>query len=132
MAEDGDDTGGDAGSDDGPPPSGVVVIESRRRPRLVRQVGRALSRHLSAAPLGVVGAAGEPGRHDVGSAFRLAQVARSLTLADWSHEALTGLQGASVVLVDDWTDSGWTLAVAARLLLRAGAARVHPFVLAQR
>ena len=110
----------------------VVIIESRRRPRLVRQLGRAVARTLSAAPLGIVGARGEPGRHDVGSAFRLAEVARSLTLESWSPDALARLRGARVVLVDDWTDSGWTLAVAGRLLLRAGAADVRPFVLAQR
>ena len=110
----------------------VVIIESRRRPRLVRQLGRAVARTLSAAPLGIVGARGEPGRHDVGSAFRLAEVARSLTLESWSPDALARLRGARVVLVDDWTDSGWTLAVAGRLLLRAGAAEVRPFVLAQR
>jgi ATP-dependent DNA helicase RecQ len=33
------------------------------------------------------------------------------------------------VLVDDRTDSGWTLTVAARLLRHAGASAVHPFVL---
>jgi ATP-dependent DNA helicase RecQ len=33
--------------------------------------------------------------------------------------------------VDDFTDSGWTLAVAARLLRRAGAPGVLPLVLAQ-
>ena len=110
----------------------VVIIESRRRPRLVRQLGRAVARTLSAAPLGIVGARGEPGRHDVGSAFRLAEVARSLTLESWSPDALARLHRARVVLVDDWTDSGWTLAVAGRLLLRAGAADVRPFVLAQR
>ena len=98
----------------------------------MRQLGRAVARTLSAAPLGIVGAGGEPGRHDVGSAFRLAEVARSLTLESWSPDALARLRGARVVLVDDWTDSGWTLAVAGRLLLRAGAADVRPFVLAQR
>ena len=126
--------GGGAGSggDVGPGGLAVVIIESRRRPRLVRQLGRAVARTLSAAPLGIVGAGGEPGRHDVGSAFRLAEVARSLTLESWSPDALARLRGARVVLVDDWTDSGWTLTVASRLLLRAGAAEVRPFVLAQR
>ncbi len=37
-----------------------------------------------------------------------------------------------MVLVDDWSDSGWTLTTAAFLLREAGAAAVHPFVLAQR
>lgn len=124
--------GGGSGADAGAGGLAVVIIESRRRPRLVRQLGRAVARTLSAAPLGIVGARGEPGRHDVGSAFRLAEVARSLTLESWSPDALARLRGARVVLVDDWTDSGWTLAVAGRLLLRAGAADVRPFVLAQR
>ena len=74
----------------------------------------------------------EPPRHNVGSAFRLAEVARSLTLQKWQAQALESLHGATVVLVDDWSDSGWTLTVAAYLLRRAGAAAVHPFVLAQR
>ena len=125
-------SGASAGADGGAGGLAVVIIESRRRPRLVRQLGRAVARTLSAAPLGIVGVGGEPGRHDVGSAFRLAEVARSLTLESWSPDALARLRGARVVLVDDWTDSGWTLAVAGRLLLRAGAADVRPFVLAQR
>ena len=124
--------GAGSGADGGAGGLAVVIIESRRRPRLVRQLGRAVARTLSAAPLGIVGARGEPGRHDVGSAFRLAEVARSLTLESWSPDALARLRSARVVLVDDWTDSGWTLAVAGRLLLRAGAADVRPFVLAQR
>ena len=132
----GSDGGVGADAPDGPGSGAgelaVVIIESRRRPRLVRQLGRALARTLSAAPLGIVGARGEPGRHDVGSAFRLAEVARSLTLESWTPGALARLHRARVVLVDDWTDSGWTLAVAGRLLLRAGAADVRPFVLAQR
>ncbi|MBE6481023.1 MAG: DEAD/DEAH box helicase [Actinomyces ruminicola] len=110
----------------------VVIVDSRTRPRLVRHLGQALTRHLGAVPLGVIEVLGAPGRHDVGSAFRLAEVARSLTLRGWSPRARARLRGARVVLVDDWTDSGWTLAVAARLLRRAGAASVHPLVLAQR
>ena len=74
----------------------------------------------------------DPPQHDVGSAFRLAQVARSLTLQGWSSQALEELQDCVVVLVDDWSDSGWTLTLAAFLLREAGAAAVHPFVLAQR
>lgn len=110
----------------------VVVIDSRTRPTLVRQLGRAVAHTLAAQPLAVVGVRGETARHDVGSPFRLAAVARSLTLQDWPRDTLAGLQGATVVLVDDWTDSGWTLTLATRLLREAGAARVYPFVLAQR
>ena len=68
----------------------------------------------------------------MGSAFRLAEVARRLTLQTWSAQMLEELRDSVVVLVDDWSDSGWTLTVAASLLREAGAAAVHPFVLAQR
>ena len=111
----------------------VVIVDSRSRPHLVRQLGRAVATRLGARPLGIVGHTDQdPPRHDVGSAFRLAQVARDLTLQGWPAQALEELRGSVVVLVDDWSDSGWTLTVAARLLLEAGAATVHPFVLAQR
>ena len=86
-----------------------------------------------ASALGAVGLAGlDPPLHDVSSAFRQAQVARSRTLRRWSDQALEQLRDGVVVLVDDWSDSGWTLTVAASLLREAGAAAVHPFVLAQR
>ena len=119
--------------DEGRGPLAVVIVDSRTRPRLVRQLGRAVANRLRGRALGIVGVSGdEPPRHDVGSAFRLAQVARSLSLGAWSAAALGRLQGATVVLVDDWTGSGWTLTVATSLLRQAGAAAVHPLVLAQR
>jgi ATP-dependent DNA helicase RecQ len=34
-----------------------------------------------------------------------------------------------LLLIDDYTDSGWTLTVTSRLLRRAGAGAVYPFVL---
>ena len=114
-------------------PLAVVVVDSRTRPRMVRRLGHAVAARLGARALGVVGLSGqEPPQHDVGSAFRLAQVARSLTLQGWSAQALDELRERTVVLVDDWSDSGWTLTTAAFLLREAGAAAVHPFVLAQR
>ncbi|MBW3067922.1 MULTISPECIES: DEAD/DEAH box helicase [unclassified Actinomyces] len=116
----------------GPKELAVVVIDSRTRPRLVRHLGHALAHHLGAVPLGVIGVRGEPGRHDVGSAFRLADSVRSLTLEKWPPRVLERLHNRHVVLVDDWTDSGWTLTVGAMLLRRAGAAGVYPLVLAQR
>ena len=125
----------EAAGSDGPPGGepAVVVVDSRTRPRMVRRLGHAVAARLGARALGVVGLSGqEPPQHDVGSAFRLAQVARSLTLQGWSAQALDELRERTVVLVDDWSDSGWTLTTAAFLLREAGAAAVHPFVLAQR
>lgn len=72
-----------------------------------------------------------PGRHDVNSAQRLSTVAHRLVL-DLSPAAREGLPGRRVLLVDDYTDSGWTLTVAARELRLAGAAAVLPFVLGVR
>ncbi|MPV37704.1 RecQ family ATP-dependent DNA helicase [Georgenia subflava] len=112
---------------------GVVMIASAGRPQLVEHLAKGVA-HLLGAPL--VGAVGpDPdrpaGRHDVNSAQRLAGVQRRLR-PELSDAALAGLPGRTVVLVDDFTDSGWTLTVAARLLRRAGAAAVYPFTLAQR
>nr|WP_324653135.1 RecQ family ATP-dependent DNA helicase [Georgenia sp. H159] len=112
---------------------GVVVIASATRPQLLTHLARGVS-HLAQVPL--VGAvspdpARPPGRHDVNSATRLAGVHQRLRL-ELDEAARAGLAGRSVLLVDDVTDSGWTLTVAARLLRQAGAAAVHPFVLAQR
>ena len=122
-----------AGSDRPDKPLAVVVVDSRTRPRMVRGLGHAVATRLGARALGVVGLAGQdPPQHDVGSAFRLAQVARSLTLREWSDQALEQLRDCVVVLVDDWSDSGWTLTLAAFLLREAGAVAVHPFVMAQR
>ena len=42
------------------------------------------------------------------------------------------VSGRRVLLVDDLTDTGWTLAVTARQLRRAGASAVYPFVLGVR
>ncbi|MDN4479493.1 RecQ family ATP-dependent DNA helicase [Demequina muriae] len=122
----------------GPSPSlavhGVVSVRSATRPQLMDHLGPGLARYLKVPFVGSLGPASsrpEPDRHDVNSAQRLASVSRRLTL-ELEDAALEGLRGKSVLLVDDYTDSGWTLTVASRLLLRAGAAAVHPFVLGVR
>lgn len=110
---------------------GVAWVRSVTRPQLVEHLAGAVARHQHLPLVGAVGPVGDapPDRHDVNSAQRLAGVHRRLGL-ELSGSALAGLAGRSVLLVDDRTDSGWTLTVAARLLRRAGAAQVHPFVLA--
>jgi ATP-dependent DNA helicase RecQ len=114
-----------------PAPAGVVVVESATRPELVRHLAEGIAQRLGIPVVGAVGPADGtvPGPRDVNSAQRLAGVARRLEL-HLSDAAAAGLPGRAVLLVDDRTDSGWTLAVAARLLRRAGASAVHPFVLA--
>ena len=105
----------------------VVVVSSATRPRLLEHLAQGVA-GLAGVPVTAVLAPDPqlaPGRRDVNSAMRLAGVHRRLTLGEGVPP------GAAVLLVDDLTDSGWTLAVAARLLRRAGAGAVHPFVLAQ-
>ncbi len=112
----------------------VVAVRSIRRPQLSFHLATGLAKYLGVPMIGAVGpVAGqeEPGRHDVNSAMRLAGVARRLQL-QLPDGALRGLPGRSVLLVDDYTDSGWTLTVASRLLREAGAAAVYPFVLGVR
>lgn len=112
----------------------VVAVRSIMRPKLSYHLATGLAKYLGVPMIGAVGpVAGqeEPGRHDLNSAMRLAGVARRLQL-QLGDGALRGLPGRSVLLVDDYTDSGWTLTVAARLLRQAGAAAVYPFVLGVR
>ncbi|SEJ46541.1 RecQ family ATP-dependent DNA helicase [Demequina mangrovi] len=110
---------------------GVVVVRSSTRPVLVEHLAGGLARWLGVPLLGAIGPVAEreaPDRHDVNSAIRLGGVVKRLAL-DSGAEAL---ERRRVLLVDDSTDSGWTLTVASRLLRRAGAEAVHPFVLGVR
>jgi len=113
-----------------PAVDGVVLVRSATRPGLVEHLAAGVARHLGVPVVGAVVPAehSAPGRHDVNSAQRLASVERRLRL-DLPPAAAAGLAGRSVLLVDDREDSGWTLTVAARLLRRAGAGEVLPFVL---
>ncbi|MFF2624044.1 DEAD/DEAH box helicase [Oerskovia jenensis] len=133
-----DPTGTGAADDEAPARrlllDGVVSVRSTTRPHLVQHLAGGLARYLDRPLVGSVGPVPgreQPGRHDVNSAMRLAGVVERLQL-ELSGPALAGLAGRRILLVDDYTDSGWTLTVAARLLRQAGAAAVHPFVLGVR
>ncbi len=106
----------------------IVAVASQGRPHLVAHLADGLGRYLGVPVSGHVVPTGDAGRHDVNSATRLAGVARRLHL-DGDHAAIAERR---ILLVDDVTDSGWTLTVAARLLRLAGAGEVLPFVLAVR
>ncbi|MFV0426709.1 MAG: RecQ family ATP-dependent DNA helicase [Beutenbergiaceae bacterium] len=112
-----------------PPVDALVAIDSRRRPKLLRDLARGVAAVLEVPIIGALKPkpGSEPRRHDVNSAQRLAAVSGDLHLPGQVEVA-----GLSVLLLDDYTDSGWTLAVAARLLRQAGARQVVPLVLAVR
>lgn len=122
-----------SGSPDAPArPVGVVTVASHSRPQLVGSLGSRIAEVGRMPLLGTVGYA--PGAADArvsrtNSAQRVRALHETLTVSRALAEALASA-GGPVLLVDDLSDSGWTLAVAARLLRRAGAEGVFPLVLA--
>lgn len=122
-----------SGLDDAPPrPVGVVTVASRSKPRLVGSLGSRISEVGRMPLLGTVEYA--PGTEEAhisrtNSAQRVRALHEALTVPPELAEALTSASGP-VLLVDDLSDTGWTLAVATRLLRRAGADGVFPLVLA--
>ncbi|MBA2419382.1 MAG: RecQ family ATP-dependent DNA helicase [Nocardioidaceae bacterium] len=112
---------------DGGAPEAIVGLGSQQHPVLTAHLAEGLSRYTGWPVVGrfeIV--APIPGSHGVmNSAQRLAAVAH--------RYRLTGVEeivDKAILLVDDRTITGWTLAVAARELLSVGATAVHPFVLA--
>jgi ATP-dependent DNA helicase RecQ len=111
-------------------PAAVASIGSHRHTRLITSVAEHISRVGRLPFLGTVGTT--PSTVDAGranSAHRVLALHGSLTLAPSLIDRLATLDGP-VLLVDDFVDSGWTMAVAARELRLAGAPAVLPFALA--
>ncbi|UXY30381.1 RecQ family ATP-dependent DNA helicase [Streptomyces sp. HUAS TT20] len=124
--------GGWASGEEGalPRPVGVVTVASRTRPRLIQSLGAHIAEIGRLPLLGTVESMGEvPRGSRSNSAQRLKVLDGALTVPPALAAALTEARG-SVLLVDDYTETGWTLAVAARLLRRSGAQGVLPLVLA--
>lgn len=113
-------------------PVGVVTVASRSRPKLVGSLGARIAEVGRMPLLGSVmytpeGADARPSRTN--SAQRVRTLHDAFTVSPDLAEALTAADGP-VLLVDDISETGWTLAVTARLLRRAGATEVFPLVLA--
>jgi ATP-dependent DNA helicase RecQ len=111
-------------------PVGVVTLASRTRPQLIGSLGARIAEVGRLPLLGSVEYA--PDTAPVArsnSAQRLKALTGTLTVPAELADALGQAEGP-VLLVDDFTETGWTLAVAARLLRRAGVPGVLPLVLA--
>jgi ATP-dependent DNA helicase RecQ len=108
-------------------PDAIVHVESVRRAKLVAHLADGLARYTGLPLVAQLRIAGDvpPDAGSANSAQRLRAVTARYALDDPAAVA-----GRSVLLVDDRTGTGWTLAVAARMLRQAGARAVYPLVLA--
>ncbi|MET8974792.1 RecQ family ATP-dependent DNA helicase [Streptomyces sp. NPDC004539] len=111
-------------------PVGVVTVPSRTRVSLIGSLGAHIA-EVGRLPLlgGLEYAEGSSRVARSNSAQRLKALDGALLVPPALAAALDGAQGP-VLLVDDLSETGWTLAVAARMLRRAGARGVMPLVLA--
>jgi ATP-dependent DNA helicase RecQ len=112
-------------------PASVVTLPSRTRPQLVASLGQRIAaigrlEYLGALEYVTPDGPG-PRRHN--SAQRLASVWRALTVPS-EVGPLVAASAGPVLVVDDSIDTGWTMTVAAALLLDAGAPAVLPLALA--
>jgi chromosomal replication initiator protein len=123
--------GGARGAPPPPPrPVGVVTVASRTRPRLIGSLGEHIARVGRLPLLGSVEYTADSGPVPrSNSAQRLKVLDGALTVPPALAAALAESRGP-VLLVDDFTETGWTLAVVARMLRQAGAQGVLPLVLA--
>ncbi|MGM7666333.1 RecQ family ATP-dependent DNA helicase [Microbacterium sp. A93] len=117
-------------------PIAVVSVPSRSRPQLVGSFAEGIARigqlpYLGSLELVDGGPRGESGGN---SAFRLAAVWQMFTVPEGLAAQLAAAREAGrhgpVLLLDDRTESRWTLTEAGRVLRQAGASGVLPFVLA--
>jgi ATP-dependent DNA helicase RecQ len=107
----------------------VVAIGSHTRPLLIGSVAEHIARIGRLPLLGTIGTAEPmPESARANSAHRVRGLHGSFTLAPGLRAAVADSDGP-ILLVDDLVDSGWTMALAARELLAAGAPAVLPFAL---
>jgi ATP-dependent DNA helicase RecQ len=107
-------------------PEVVVHVGSLRRPVLVADLAARLGSIGRLPDLGPVPHTGISSTGRSNSAMRLRDIWGSYAVPD---DLAATLDGRRVLLVDDYTDTGWTLTVVTRLLRAAGAGAVYPFVL---
>ena len=112
-------------------PAAIASVSGRTHPRLVRTLADALGSVGRLPHIGAIVHDGPPRPSArTNSAQRLARLWGTLSLDRGLADALRGdFAGRPVLLLDDVTDSGWTLTLAARLLRQSGAGAVYPLTL---
>ncbi|GAA5109580.1 RecQ family ATP-dependent DNA helicase [Haloechinothrix salitolerans] len=108
-------------------PVAVAGLPSSTRPTLVTSLVERLAAVGRLRGLGFLELRGAVRRAN--SALRVADLSERVALPTAMANSLASLDGP-VLLVDDYTDTGWTLTLATRLLRSAGAPAVLPFTLA--
>ncbi|MDT5005423.1 MAG: ATP-dependent helicase RecQ [Mycobacterium sp.] len=106
-------------------PAAVMALDSERHPQFVASLARRLAELGRLQHLGTLRY--HPRRRPAtaaNSAYRVAALDGS-----WEAPALPPVDGP-LLLVDDFTDTGWTLTMSARVLRQAGAPVVLPFAVA--
>jgi len=113
-------------------PAAVVTVPSGTRPTLVTSLGSRIAAVGRLAWLGPVARVGPapPVTGRSNSAQRVRALFGAFSPTTEQCARLRELGDAPVLLVDDFIDTGWTAAIVARELRRAGAAAVLPFALA--
>jgi ATP-dependent DNA helicase RecQ len=110
-------------------PIAVVGVPSASRPVLIRSLTERLAQVGRLADLGQLGYRnGSPGQQ-YNSAQRVQAIRGTLAMPRELAAKVAEVAGP-VLLVDDRTDSGWTVTLAAALLRHAGATAVLPLTLA--
>jgi ATP-dependent DNA helicase RecQ len=114
-------------------PAAVVAVGSRRRPELVHSVAAHVASVGRLPLLGTVppapGAEPDAGRTNSAQRVKALYGDGGISLPPELAASLADLSGP-VLLVDDYVDSGWTVALVARELRQAGAPAVLPLALA--
>ncbi|MCA1188205.1 RecQ family ATP-dependent DNA helicase [Saccharopolyspora sp. 6T] len=110
-------------------PVGVVSVGSNSRPLLVRSLAQRIATIGRLPLLGEVATNPDSTPRRGNSAQRVGTLRGQFKIPDELASRIAELDGP-VLLMDDYTDTGWTAAIVARTLRLAGAPAVLPFTLA--